>query len=198
MTRLNNFMEEELYNFFIAPVFKALILINSLIPGGDLGLALLIFAVIVKAAIFPILYRIEIKHQAKGPFFSYLAQLLIQLPLLIAIFYFFSYSFNTNQDLPTLNFTSFGLIDLSSPSLTTSLIVSLALAWKTNKVLKIKQPQSVDSFNQEIEAGSKKLIFLLPALTLLAGLSLPAGFIVYWFFAACPCFLVAVAKKIKK
>ncbi len=57
-------MFKSLYNFFIkTPIYNGLIFILAIIPGGDVGLAVIIITIIVKLVILPISHK-SIKAQA--------------------------------------------------------------------------------------------------------------------------------------
>ncbi len=67
--------------FIVQPIFNLLIFIYSLVPGGDFGIAIIIFTVIVRMALWPLVKKqlhqtkamrkmqpelVKIKKEAKG------------------------------------------------------------------------------------------------------------------------------------
>ncbi|HVS79664.1 MAG TPA: YidC/Oxa1 family membrane protein insertase [Candidatus Paceibacterota bacterium] len=153
---------------FYKPLYNGLILLLNAIPGADIGIAVIVFTIIVKLILFPLTYKsiktqiqmkrfepelakirekytdkqeqalkvMEVYKQAGiNPFASFFL-VLIQLPILISLYYVFLHS-----GLPTINpdliypfvhanrpiaMELFGLMDLSKSSIVISLLAAVA------------------------------------------------------------------------
>lgn len=132
------------------------------------------------------------KDNKVNPFSSCLP-LLIQLPFLIAVYDVFRhglsnggvveslYPFITNPG--KINPVSFGIIDLSLPSYILAVLAGVAQFLQTNMLVSksapkiVKQGAKDENFLAEM---NKSLKFFMPILTILIGITLPAGLTLYW------------------
>jgi len=142
---------------FFQPLYNALVILSSLVPGGDIGLAIILLTAIVKIVLFPLFQKAaetqiamkkvepemaRIKEQYKNdqetqtkkilelyrtnkinPFSSIIV-LIIQIPIILALYWVFqgSFKFDPSQlysfvHIPEILSTKlFGLIDITSRS----------------------------------------------------------------------------------
>jgi YidC/Oxa1 family membrane protein insertase len=210
-------------NFFYEPIFNLLIFLYNLIP--DIGVAIILLTILVKAALWPLsrksiksqkalqdlqpkLNELKLKHandkQALGqammnlykenkvsPFSSCLP-ILIQFPFLIAVYRVFIDGFKGKHfDLvypfikapETINPIAFGFIDLSVRNIPLAVAAGLIQFIQTKMMMaKRVQPKVKGSKDEDMAAiMSKQMTYLMPALTVFIGLSLPGGLTLYWF-----------------
>lgn len=133
------------------------------------------------------------KKEKVNPFSSCLP-LLVQLPFLIAVFQVFReglastdfsllYSFvaNPGQIDPWLNL-GFWQLDLRQPVWFLGVLAGLAQYWQSKMLLKKKQASATINTSDDKmgQMMNKQMLYFMPALTVVFGLSLPAGLMVYW------------------
>ncbi|MBU4369244.1 YidC/Oxa1 family membrane protein insertase [Patescibacteria group bacterium] len=208
------------------PLLNLLVVFYNLIPGHDLGIAIIILTLVLKLLLFP-LSRKSIKSQKAlkdlqpkleelkkkyvnqkdkqaqammslykenkvNPFSSCLP-LLIQLPILIAVFQVFRvglsdsslpiYSFIHNPG--TLNIMAFGILDLAKASPILALVTGI-LQYLQMKAFTTEQPdkkvikQSGAKDENMMATMNKQMKFMMPALTVFIGITLPSGLMLYW------------------
>ena len=147
------------------PLYNLLILITNTIPGGDLGLAIILLTILVKLALYPLtkksiegqvamaqlqpeLERIKkefpdqqeqarrtmelYKEQKTSPFSGCLV-MLIQLPIIFALYYVFLYGFSDTSLLysfvsnpGTLNMHFLGLVDIAKPHFALAILAGVS------------------------------------------------------------------------
>ncbi len=118
--------------------------------------------------------------------------LLIQLPFLIALFQVFRsglnsgsldmlYPFVTNPE--HLNDTLFGVWHLAERSIPLAIITGLVQYLQTKMLITTKPPLAVPGSQDENLATmmNKQMKFMLPAMTVVFGFTLPGGLMLYWF-----------------
>ncbi len=208
------------------PLLNLLILFYNIVPGHDLGVAIILLTVLVKLLLYP-LSRQSIKAQKSlqgiqpkldaikakyahdkekqskaimdfykenkiNPFSSCLP-LLIQLPILIAVFQVFRvgltesvlpvYSFISNPG--TLKVLAFGFLNLAKPNIFLALITAFCQYLQTKMLAVHKPPQEfikkdVAKDENMMSMMNKQMKFIMPAMTFFIGLSLPSGLMLYW------------------
>jgi len=117
--------------------------------------------------------------------------LLIQLPLLIAVYQVFInvipaeqlqsiYPFVTNPG--QLNPIAFGFLDLAKPNFVVALLAGLAQFWQTKMLITKKPPKNLPGSKDEnmMAIMNQQMQYFMPAFTVIIGLSLPAGLTLYW------------------
>jgi len=211
------------------PLLNLLVFFYNIIPGHDLGVAIIILTVLIKALLLPLsrkgvkaqksLQNIQpaleaIKKKYAGdkekqtkaimnfykenkvnPFSSCLP-LLIQLPILIAVYRVFRvgltesvlpvYSFISNPGI--LNVLSFGFLDLSYPNIFLAFITAVCQYIQT-KILAVHKPAKElvkkDEAKDENMASmmNKQMKFMMPIMTLFIGMTLPSGLMLYWLIS---------------
>jgi len=130
------------------------------------------------------------KENKVNPFSSCLP-LLIQLPFLWAVYKIFSDGLSNNLDLvypfitrpEVINAFSFGFLDLSKPNTYLALLAGAAQFWQA-KMMITKKPaiKSEGSKDENMMAiMNKQMLFIMPAVTVFIGFSLPGGLTLYWF-----------------
>lgn len=213
------------------PIFNALIWLYNVIPGNDIGLAIIGLTIVIKLLLYPLThsslksqqalqaiqpkvkaiqkeYKDNKEEQAKklmelykaekvSPFSSCLP-MLVQLPFLIAVYQVFRegllshgfdrlYSFVANPGI--IDPIAFGFIDMGKMSVGLA-IAAGAAQFVQAKMMQTRQPAKVDG--QEIEGSqdekmlammNKQMLYVMPGLTVIIGLTLPAGLSLYWFIS---------------
>lgn len=118
--------------------------------------------------------------------------LLIQLPFLIALFQVFRnglnsgslellYPFITNPG--HLNTSLFGFWNLVERSIPLAIITGLAQYWQTKTLVTTPPPKGIPGSQDENLAAmmNKQAKYMLPAMTVVFGFTLPGGLMLYWF-----------------
>lgn len=208
------------------PLLNLLIVFYNLVPGHDLGVAIILLTVLIKLILFPFSRQAikaqkslkdlqpkleEIKKKYAGqqekqaqammslykenkinPFSSCLP-LVIQLPILIAVFQVFRvglegsalpvYSFIYNPG--TLKLISFGFLNLAKPNVILAVITAILQYFQT-KFLSAQQPnkniirKGEGKDEETLALINKQMKFTMPILTGVVGLTLPSGLMIYW------------------
>lgn len=138
--------------------------------------------------------------------------MLVQLPILIALYMVLRdgldsknladslYSFVANPG--TINQISLGFFNMAKPNYVLAALAGLAQYWQA-KTLSRKNPPAEAGAGGKDEAMmsmmNKQMLYFMPAMTVLIGLSLPAGLTLYWFFGTVLMALqqIYTSKKIK-
>jgi len=210
---------------FYQPIFNLLIGLYNVIPGRDMGIAIIVLTIIIKFVFLPLSKKAiksqkelqdlqpkieELKKQYAGkkeemgramlklyqehkvnPFSSCLP-ILVQLPFLIAVYRVFSNGLaNKSMELlypfvqrpETIQVVSLGFLDLSKPNWVLAVLAGLAQFWQTKMMLSkrpaVKGPGTGDEDMAAIM--NKQMMYMMPALTVFIGISLPGGLTLYWF-----------------
>ena len=206
------------------PLFNLLVFFYNLIPGSDVGLAIIATTLAIKIVFWPLTQKaiksqkalqdlqpkikeLQNRHkdnkeeQAKqlmlfykenkvSPFSGCLP-LLVQLPILIALYQVFLKGFDPANLSVLYNFISnpgvidpdfMGFLDLSRSSKTLAVLAGAAQFWQARMISPKKKlpnaPKSSDEFMAQ--AMSKQMLYFLPVLTVVISWSLPAGLALYW------------------
>jgi YidC/Oxa1 family membrane protein insertase len=130
------------------------------------------------------------KDNKVNPFSSCLP-LLIQFPFLIAVYQVFRDGVSNKLDLvypfitkpETINMISFGFLDLGKPSVYLAVLAGAAQFWQARMMLAKKPEIKSGGAKDENMAAimSKQMMYIMPALTVFIGISLPGGLTLYWF-----------------
>jgi len=210
---------------FYKPIFNLLVFIYNIIPGHDLGLAIIFITVIVKVILLPLSKQsiksqkalqdlqpkidelknkyadnkealgramIDLYKENKVNPLSSCLPLLIQLPFLIAVFKVFSDGINNNGSLnfvysfinkpEVINSISMGFIDLAKPNIVLAILAGAAQFWQA-KMMSINKPDVKNAGAQDenmMAIMNKQMFYIMPALTVFIGISLPGGLSLYW------------------
>ncbi|MDP2930736.1 MAG: YidC/Oxa1 family membrane protein insertase [bacterium] len=203
---------------FYQPFFNALVFIYNIIPGHDLGIAVIALTLLVRVLTFPLnsqaikaqramariqpkLKEIQVKYkdnsqeqmkatsalfkEEKITPFSGFVPILIQLPILIALYQIFwkglwtmdgyFYSFVSKPEV--LNPFFLGIVDLSKPSALFAILAGLGQLWQS---LTATSAQSGAQGGKVANMMTKQMTFLFPVLTVFILLKLPAALGLYW------------------
>lgn len=133
------------------------------------------------------------KDNKINPFSSCLP-ILIQLPFLIAVFRIFRDGLNEHLNLvysfifrpETINHLAFGFIDLAQPNVYIAVLAGLAQFVQAKMMMakkdkKVVDKNIVDKKDEDIATiMNKQMLYLMPAITVFIGISLPGGLTFYW------------------
>ena len=131
------------------------------------------------------------KQEKISPFSSCLP-LLIQLPFLIAVYQVFRKGLANGQSLEilykfvnnpgNLNPISLGLFDLSKPNIFLAVLAGIAQFWVSKMLISKKQPNVPGAKDEAMTSiMNKQMLYFMPVITVVIGLSLPSGLTLYWF-----------------
>ncbi|MBI5729132.1 MAG: membrane protein insertase YidC [Candidatus Magasanikbacteria bacterium] len=122
--------------------------------------------------------------------------MLVQLPLLIALFWVLRdglasqnlganlYSFVRNPG--TLNPLSLGSFDLAKPSIALSVLAGLAQFFQAKTLTRKKAPKEAGAGGKDEDMAAmmnKQMLYVMPVMTVLIGFKFPAGLTLYWFLS---------------
>lgn len=218
-------MSELFTTFLYQPLLNLLVFFYNVVPGNDIGLAIILLTIFIKLVLYPFSlqsikgqralqqlqpkieeikkrYKDEKEKQARELMQLYKSEkvnplssclpLLIQLPILIAVFQVFRTGLNAQSlellypFIPNpghLNPLSLGLVDLAKPNVILAVLAGAAQFWQT-KMLSVKRPpKSIPGAKDEdmMAIMNKQMLYLMPAMTVIIGVSLPGGLVLYWF-----------------
>lgn len=216
---------------FLKPLANLLIFLTNIIPGHDLGVAIIILTIIIRLVLYPLskkaienqramqafqpeLDKIKEKYkddkdkQTKetlafyqkhkiNPLSSCLP-LIIQMPILIALYWVFRYaSFGTIEHLlypfvhlpSSLTIKFLGVVDLSKPEVYVFPILAgasqfyqswmiLGQAKKDEKRMGIKKKKSGPQDTATMI--TKQMTYIFPIITVMIAIKLPAAIALYW------------------
>jgi len=211
------------HEVFYRPLLNGLLFLTSIIPGHDLGIAVIVLTIVVRFILFPITHSTlktqramkalepEIKRIQQGqqnreeksralmelykahginPFSGFVL-LLIQLPLLIALYQVFwqgipftgagLYSF---LSLPENIGTMFlGFIPLQQPSIALAALAAVSQFWQARLAIPPSSAKAPESKPPTPDFGSmmqKQMLYMFPVLIFFLGFRLPAAVSIYW------------------
>jgi len=214
------------------PILNLLLWMYDIMPGRDMGLAIILLTIFVKAVLYPFAVQ-QIKQQralqalqpkmdeirkrlkedkeaqSKELMALYQAEkvnpaasclpLLVQLPIFIALYHALQsalaskdfgqlYSFVPNPG--TVDPSLFGVIDLSHPNYFLAVVAGVIQFWQTRQILvppgAVSQPPADVAKSKGAEDESmaammnKQMMYIMPAMTVIIGFSLPGGLTLYW------------------
>jgi len=214
---LHNIWDSLLYKPFV----NLLAVLVSIMPGGDLGLAVIILTILVKTALFPLSQR-SIESQAKmkllepeiakikaggaskeeqarltfelykthktNPFSGCLL-VLIQIPIIFALYYVFFKGINFDSNLysfvkiPThINANFLGLIDLNGKSLVLAILAGVSQFLQAFYMPKGSSSSDgkggfQDSFNKSMQMQMK---YIFPILIVFIAYRISGAVALYW------------------
>ena len=203
------------------PLFNLLVFLYNIVPGHDLGIAIILLTVLVRLILYPLNRKAivsqknlqtlqpklnELKEKYKdnrealskemmelyrrekiNPFSSCLP-ILIQLPILLAVFSVFRNGLNgTSFQLlypfvmnpVTLHTVAFGFLDLTKRSIVLGVLTGIAQFWQT-KMLMGARKKAVG--NDMASAMNTQMLYVMPVFTGFLGATFPSGLALYWFF----------------
>ncbi|MDD3190581.1 MAG: YidC/Oxa1 family membrane protein insertase [Candidatus Pacebacteria bacterium] len=217
------------------PLFNLLVFLYNIVPGQDIGVAIILLTIIVRLALYKVngksiksqreLQEIqpEIKELQKkykdnkekqaqelmalyqkhkiNPFSGCLP-LLIQLPIIIALYRVFLDGFKDESLMHLYSFVpnpghiqaiSFGFVDLSVSNIYLAVIAAVLQYFQTRSIMNVSKDKenpkeeknegekTPEEKTQEFtQAMSKNMMYFMPFLTLVFAMSLPSGLALYW------------------
>ncbi|KKS23914.1 hypothetical protein A3B05_02555 [Candidatus Giovannonibacteria bacterium RIFCSPLOWO2_01_FULL_43_160] len=214
------------YNeIFYRPLLGALIFLTSVLPGHDLGLAVILLTVIIRALMFPMTHKIlktqnamkiiepEVKKiyadkknkedQAKALMELYKKHginplsgffiLLIQLPILFAMYQVFLYGlpfpvgevYSFLKIPENINTMFLGFIPLTEASVGLAALAAISQFWQAKLALPPKAATSAkgDLPDQRASMGQAmqwQMLYVFPFIIFILGFKLPAAVSLYW------------------
>lgn len=210
------------------PLLNLLIWFYNIIPGSDMGLAIIAVTILVRLLLYPSFQKSlraqrqlqllqpkldEIKEKHKGdkeaetkailkfyqenkvnPFSSCLP-LLVQLPILIALYSVFRtglsgeiggelYGFVINPG--AINTKLFGLLELAKPNIGFAIVAGLSQFAQSKLMAPAARPQ-----DKTAAMMSMQFTYVMPIITIVVAMSLPAGLSLYWIITT----LFAIAQQ---
>lgn len=206
--------------FFWRPLFNVLVWLYTVLPGHDLGVAVIVLTLLIRVALFPVLHKSQktqkelariqpelkriqeqFKHNREqqtkaimelyarervSPFSGCLT-LLIQLPILIALFSVFQkgldaagfvylYSFISRPEI--VNNISFGILDLAHPSIFLGVFAAISQYYQIQISSSSLPPQSGQTdFARAMQTQTK---YIIPLVILFSSFQFPSVLTLYW------------------
>lgn len=207
--------------FLVKPILNLLIWLYNVIPGADIGLAIIAVTILVRILLYPSFQKSlraqkdlaqlqprldEIRQKHKGdkeaetkailkfyqenkvnPFSSCLP-LLIQMPILIALYHVFRsglhgqiagqlYGFVQNPGV--IDTKLFGLIELAEPNVLFA-IAAGASQFVQSKLMAVKPPSAGGGSDKTAAMMNMQFTYIMPVITTVVAISLEAGLSLYW------------------
>jgi len=211
--------------FFYKPILNALIFLTAVLPGHDLGLAVILLTVIIRALMFPMTHKMlktqnamkiiepEVKKiyadkknkedQAKALMELYkkhginplsgFGMLLIQLPILFAMYQVFLYGLPFPAGdvyvflkIPeNINTMFLGFISLTSANVGLAALAALSQFWQAKLALPPKPALPAKGDPPDRQAGMAQamqwqMLYVFPFIIFILGFKLPAAVSLYW------------------
>ena len=203
----------------LRPIFNFLVYLYNVIPGQDLGIAIIVLTIAIRLLLFPLnkksivsqraLQKVQpqieelkakykdqkdklgkemmalYKREKINPFSSCLP-LLIQLPILIAVYRVFIhllngdslerflYPFVTHPGV--IDTWAFGFINLADKNIYLAVMAGAAQFWQTKMLMNKNEKRGGMA-----SAMNKQMLYMMPVFTVVIGSTFPAGLTLYWF-----------------
>lgn len=215
----------------IKPLFNILLLFYVLIPGSDLGLAIIAITLLVRIVLFPSYFktikaqrmlqkhqpeldkiRERYKHdkevQAKEVMKFYQENkvnplsgclpLLVQLPILFALYRVFSFALDESALTHLYNFfpltipesinpiflswsgISWLMVDLSERSIALALIAAVSQYFQAKMMTPPKAEKDGEKPQQMAQMLTGQMMYIFPVITFFFAMSLPSALALYW------------------
>jgi len=248
MNTLGNFVWNEgsiWTKFLIKPLFNVLLLFYAVIPGQDLGLAIIAITLLVRIVLFPSYFKsikaqeLLRKHQPEldkikerykhdqeaqaretmkfyqenkvNPFSGCLP-LLVQLPILFALYRVFSFALGETALTHLYDFfplatpesinsiflswtgVSWLMVDLSQRSIALALVAAVSQYFQA-KMMTPAKPKG-EGPQQTVQAIGSQMVYIFPVITFFFAMSLPSALALYW--VATTLFTIAQQVIVKK
>lgn len=212
------------HQIFFLPLYNGLIWLSGVVPGADLGLAIVILTLLVKFLLFPLQHKMsktqlalkKLEPQLAGlkekykdnrnehakqmmalyrehgvnPFAGFLV-LIIQLPILIALFWVFKDSFVLNREFiysfvshpEALNTQFLGFLDITGRNYYLAVLVGVTQFFQMRLALppQNKTGDSAPSFQADFSRSlNLQMRYFMPAMVIFIAATLPAAVPLYW------------------
>ncbi|OIO46762.1 MAG: hypothetical protein AUJ28_02040 [Parcubacteria group bacterium CG1_02_37_51] len=135
----------------------------------------------------------ELYKQEKINPMSSCLPLLIQLPILIALYQVFrnglaglsfEYLYPFVSQPETINSVFLGVMDLSQPNVILAVVTGISQYVQAKMIMNIKGAENKPTKTGDIAgAMSKQMLYVMPVFTVFIGMSLPSGLILYWLIS---------------
>jgi len=215
-----NFIFSIFHTFFYQPLFNGLIFLYNILPVHDLGIAIVLFTIIIRLILYPLNQKAivsqaalsklqpqikEIQEKQKGdkvkqsqalmdlykknninPAAGCLP-LLIQLPVLLALYQVFLAGLDPNklgglysfvQKPENINLLFLGIIDLSHANYVLAILAGI-LTYFQSKMMMGNQVK-VSNNGDFSSVLNKQMLYFMPLFTVFIAWKLPAGLTLYW------------------
>ncbi len=117
------------------------------------------------------------KEHKVNPFSQFALLILIQLPILIALFQIFSKSIKT---IPNLNPQFLNLVNLANPSLVLVLLAALSQYLQAKLTMPAQTNQNLSKEERLAKQMSSMTLYFMPVLTVVILYKLPSAIALYW------------------
>jgi YidC/Oxa1 family membrane protein insertase len=213
------------HTIFYTPLYNALVFLGYIIPGNDIGVAIIVLTVIVKLALFPLAHkslttqskikkiepeikRIQKEHKKNpeeqgrqmmalykqhgiNPFSSFIL-LIIQIPILIALYMVFRNGLVIDKSVvysfipipSVINPLFFGLVDLSKSNYILGIIAGATQFVQARFALPPSPPKEAgevtsikDDFARSMNMQAR---YFLPIVAMLVSFKLASAVVLYW------------------
>jgi len=187
--------------FLYRPLFNFLVLIYNYLPTHDFGLTIILVTIIIRFILYPISVKalnsqkekqaketLELYRKEKINPFSGLFLIIIQLPILIALYRVFweglkpealnsLYNFVVNPI--HINAMFFNVVNLSKPNFTFAVLAGIIQFFQTKMLApKLNKKQAKEANMASIM--QKQMLYIFPVITIIILLKLPSALGLYW------------------
>jgi YidC/Oxa1 family membrane protein insertase len=211
------------HTLFYQPLYNGLVFLSSIVPGYNIGVAIVLLTIVVRLVLFPLyqksietqfkmkkiepeLKRVKEKYSDKqeqtkqilelykvnklNPFSGFVV-LLIQIPIILALFFVFRDSFVLNTKIlysfvtapAVLNAHFFGII-LTAPNLILAILTGVTQFIQTQIALPKTPPKnekSPASFQEDLARSMNlQMKYVMPIIIIFIARNLSAAISVYW------------------
>jgi len=209
--------------FLYGPLLNALAFLVSIVPGGDVGVAVILLTLVVKTALFPLSQRSiesqakmnllspELKkikesgaskeEQAKQTFelykhhktnpFSGCLLVLIQIPIIFALYYVFLKGANLQSDLlysfisapKHINTIFLGVLDIGQKSIILAILAGISQYFQAHFMPKpiMSQKTAKNSFQENFtKSMHKQMKYVFPFVVAFIAYSVSGAVALYW------------------
>ena len=204
------------------PLYNLLLLVLTIVPGSDIGIAIILLTIIVKLILFPLTQRsIEsqiamkelepkmnelkakvtdktelnkqtyalYKENKINPFSSCLL-ILIQIPIIIALYQVFLHGFGASSPVPpysflhlpaVFNFKFLGIVDLAQKSIVLALLAGVS-QYLQGFLMQMRQgkPNGDGMTSEFAKSMQTQMLYVLPILIAIIAYRLSGAVALYW------------------
>ncbi|MCX6741301.1 MAG: YidC/Oxa1 family membrane protein insertase [Candidatus Parcubacteria bacterium] len=208
------------------PILNLLVWLYNIIPGHDLGVAIIIVTILIRAILWPLSqksvrsqkalqdlqpklkviqdkYKDDKQKQAAAMMAIYrenkinplssILPILVQLPILIAVYQVFWKGINATQMVlypfihnpGVLNKMAFGFLDLSHRNIILAVLTGVVQYWQTKMLTKTTPPPTLAKKEGAKDENmmammNKQMNIMMPIFMVIIGITLPSGLLLYW------------------
>ncbi|MFW5853518.1 MAG: YidC/Oxa1 family membrane protein insertase [Patescibacteria group bacterium] len=221
-------MIKSIFNLILfEPLYNALVFLTGILPGANVGLAIILLTVIVRIILFPLYqktinnqkqmalvqpeikkikekYKAEKQKQAEAILelykehnmnpFSGILVTLIQIPIILSMFFVFSRGFDLNLDIlysfisqpEVVNTQLLGFLDITQRSFIIAFLVAASQYLQMNITLpkpspKTKKSDNKPNFQEDMVRGMQtQMRYVLPGVIGIIATTFPAAVGIYW------------------